>query len=124
VELVQKSCLATGKLAEKTVQTIEEFPGLGVIAAGGHTPGSTIFVIAVEGHLWVFAGDITNSKADMLSNTGKGFLYSTFFVPEHTARLEELRLWLAKLDARGDTTVIVSHDIDDIKTSGLAEFGR
>jgi len=121
--LIKDSCLATGKLAGKTVQTIAGFPGLGVIAAGGHTPGSTIFVIAVEGHLWVFAGDITNSKANLL-NTGKGFLYSTFFVPEHTARLEKLRLWLAKLDARDDTTVIVSHDIDDIKTSGLAEFGR
>jgi glyoxylase-like metal-dependent hydrolase (beta-lactamase superfamily II) len=122
-QLLEDSCLAKGKIAGDMVHTVEGFPGLGMISVGGHTPGSTIFVAAVDGHLWVFAGDTTNSKANLLSNTGKGFLYSTFFVPENTDRLETLRLWLASLDSQDDTTVIVSHDINDIKASGLAAFG-
>ena len=120
--LAEASCLTRGDLAGETLQTIADYPGLGIISAGGHTPGATIFVLPLDGHLWIFAGDTTNRKADMLSNTGKGFVYSTFLVPENTGRLEKLRMWLKRLDARDDMTVIISHDITDIKASGLPEF--
>jgi len=122
--LVAGSCLAAGSLSGEGVQTVDGFPGLGVIAAGGHTPGSTIYVVVVQGHFWVLAGDTTNSKADLLSNTGKGFVYSTFLVPENTGRLKKLRLWLSELDAREDMTVIISHDIDDIQSGNMMEFSR
>ncbi len=119
--LLAESCLAPGTMTGDVIQRIEGFPGLGIVALGGHTPGSTLFAIAVEGRLWLLSGDISNSKADLTANKGKGILYSYFFVPEHVARNEQLRLWLADLDARGDITVLVSHDLLDIQASGLGE---
>ena len=56
------------------------------------------------------AGDITNVHQNLLDNVPKGWLYSTFLVPENTERMETLRLWLARLHARDDMDVVISHD--------------
>ena len=56
--------------------TVDGFPGLGIVALGGHTPGSTLFVIATTDRLWILSGDIVNSKSEMVEDVGKGFLYS------------------------------------------------
>ena len=40
------------------------------------------------------------------------------------SRTEALRLWLTGLDANDDMTVVVSHDLDDIEGSGMAEYQR
>ena len=122
--IVADSCLERGTLSDGTVQSVEGFPGLGLVALGGHTPGSTLFTIAVGDRLWLLSGDISNTKADLQSNTGKGFLYSYLIVPEHTGRSDLLRSWLGELDANEDMTVIVSHDLHDIAASGMAEYGR
>ncbi len=122
--IVADSCLATGGLTEGKLMEVDGFPGLGVVALGGHTPGSTLFVVAAKDRIWLLSGDIANSKADLLSNTGKGFLYSYLMVPENTARTEELRQWFAGLDSNVDMTVLVSHDLPDIEASGLVEFVR
>ncbi len=122
--IVADSCLRRGELGGEPIQTVEGFPGIGLVALGGHTPGSTLFAVAVNGHLWLLSGDVSNSKRDLTSNTGKGLLYSYVLVPENTGRNEALRLWLSGLDANRDMTVIVSHDLPDIKASGMAEFGE
>ncbi len=126
--IVSASCLRPGDLSGGLggdgVMTVEGFPGLGIVGLGGHTPGSTLFAVATEDRLWLLSGDTTNSKADLLSNTGKGFVYSYLLVPENTARTEALRLWLAELDANDDMTVVVSHDVADIEASGMAAHGR
>jgi hypothetical protein len=44
-------------------------------------------------------------------------------VPENTARTAELRRWLAELDSREDTTVIVSHDAEDATANRLPAYG-
>jgi len=119
--LVEASCLEPRTLSGDGVMRIDGFPGLGVVALGGHTPGSTLFAVPVAGHLWLFSGDVTNTKAALLADVGKPFYYSHLAVPENTARTAELRQWLAALDARTDTTVIVSHDLPDIEASGLPE---
>jgi len=119
--LVEASCLESRALSGGRLLRIEAFPGLGVVALGGHTPGSTLFAVPVAGHLWLFSGDITNSKAALLGDVVKPFSYSYLAVPEHTAHTARLRRWLAALDARADTTVIVSHDLPDIEASGLPE---
>jgi glyoxylase-like metal-dependent hydrolase (beta-lactamase superfamily II) len=121
--IVADSCLLRGKLGGEPIQTVEGFPGIGLVALGGHTPGSTLFAVAVKDHLWLLSGDVSNSKRDLTGNTGKGLLYSYVLVPENTGRNEALRLWLSSLDANRDMTVIVSHDLPDIKASGMAEFG-
>lgn len=119
--LVEASCLEPRRLAGDALMRAEGFPGLGVVALGGHTPGSTLFAVPVAGHLWLFSGDISNTKAALLGDVGKPFFYSYLAVPEHTARTAELRRWLAALDAERDVTVIVSHDLPDIEASGLPE---
>jgi len=122
--VVTDSCLEPEKLGEGTIMTVEGFPGIGMVALGGHTPGSTLFAVAIDDHLWLLSGDISNSKADLQSDTGKGFLYSYLLVPENTARNDILRPWLGALDAEEDMTVIVSHDLRDIAKSGMAEYSR
>jgi glyoxylase-like metal-dependent hydrolase (beta-lactamase superfamily II) len=122
--IVRDSCLEARRLEGEGVMPIAGFPGLGAIALGGHTPGSTAFVAAVDGRLWLFSGDITNDKASIRADAGKGFLYSYLLVPENTARTAELRHWLAELDARDDTAVIVSHDAADARASRLAAYAH
>jgi glyoxylase-like metal-dependent hydrolase (beta-lactamase superfamily II) len=122
--IVAQSCLQPGELSGDSILTAEPFPGLGMVGLGGHTPGSTLFAVASQGRVWLFSGDTSNSRAELLDNTGKGWFYSTLLVPENTRRLEALRRWLADLDAEDDMRVIVSHDLTDVEASGLAEYRR
>jgi glyoxylase-like metal-dependent hydrolase (beta-lactamase superfamily II) len=118
-KIIADSCLEPRALAgDGGLLAVPGFPGLAVVALGGHTPDSTLFALAVQGRLWLFSGDTTNTKASLLNDVGKGFLYSYVLVPENTARTHELRQWLAKLDAEDDISVVVSHDLDDILANG------
>lgn len=116
------SCVRPAPMNEGSIWTSDAFPGLGLIAAGGHTPGSTAFAAWVQGQLYVLSGDITNTKADILTDSGKGWVYSNLFVPEDTGQTRELRRWLDGLGNRSDTTVVVSHDLADIVASGIPEL--
>jgi len=120
--LLQNSCLRAAPMREGALWVSEAFPGVGMIAAGGHTPGSTLFAAWIQGQLYVLSGDITNTKADILADRGKGWVYSNLMVPEDTVQTAALRQWLKTLDDRDDTTVVVSHDLGDINASGLPAF--
>jgi len=121
-EMLQNSvCLKQMTLAHGAY-TSEQFPGVGIFPMGGHTPGSTLFAVPVAGKLWLLSGDITNTKNDLINNTGKGALYSYIFVPEHEARLKTLRQWLRELETAPDTTVVVAHDIRVLEKSGIPEW--
>ncbi len=122
VLLDDASCLCFIKLPEPEVNTVPGFPGLLMISAGGHTPGSTVYAAKIEGYTWLFSGDITNSKQDLLSNTSKALWYSTLMVPESRKRLDTLRQWLANIDQLPNRQVVVSHDLDALQKSGLARF--
>ena len=119
-EIVRASCLKPTALEGDLVLGTPRFPGLGLVALGGHTPDSTMFVVPVGDTLYLFAGDITNTRTEMLDDIPKAWLYSTLIVPEHVERTAMLRRWLAKLDAEPDIRVVVSHDLDDIRASGIA----
>lgn len=118
-EIVATSCLEPAPLTGDTLLTHDEFPGLALVGLGGHTPGSTLFAVAVQGHIWLFSGDTTNSMLNLQNNTGKGFLYSNIFVPENTNRTEALRLWLRQLDQEPDMDVVVSHDLEALVAAGM-----
>ncbi len=122
--IVANSCLSRGQTSDDVVMKVEGFPGLGIVALGGHTPGSTLFALATDDRLWILSGDIMNAKADLVDDRGKGFLYSYLLVPEHTSRTAELRKWLLNLDRQDDMTVVVSHDLRDLRASGMVEFSR
>lgn len=117
--LVSESTCAKGELASTTIKPVPGFAGLFAIAAGGHTPGSTLFVTRLAGETWIFAGDITNTMADIYNNRGKGFLYSYLLIPEDVKVLREWRLWLKAQDERAGVQVLVAHDIDAYQASSL-----
>ncbi len=123
-EIVANSCLSRGTLGGRDILTNDAFPGLGMVALGGHTPGSTLFAVGLKDHLWLFSGDTTNTRSDLINNVGKGFLYSGIFVPENTGRTEDLRLWLTGLDSRDDIDVVVSHDLAALVATGMPKFGQ
>jgi len=115
-------CAEFEELEGEGILEVPGFPGLFAIAAGGHTPGSTIFVASVQGQLWIFSGDVTNLRAELLENRPKPALYSLFITPEDREGLERLRTWLSALDALPDTTVVVSHDVDSLPELGVPEW--
>ncbi|MEH6567747.1 MAG: MBL fold metallo-hydrolase, partial [Halioglobus sp.] len=118
-DILADSCLTPAEIEGNSILTSDEFPGLGMVALGGHTPGSTLFAAWHKGQLYVFSGDITNSKSDLIEDRGKGWVYSYLIVPEDTARTAQLRQWLRALEDRPDTTIVVSHDLSDFERSGL-----
>lgn len=102
-------------LKDETIMPIEGFPGVYAIAAGGHTPGSTIVIVVTDKQTWIFSGDLTNDIASIRNNAGKGWLYSYFIVPENTALLEDWRLWLKAADERENISVFPAHDVNHMR---------
>jgi len=117
--LVNESNCSKSELGPTTIKPVPGFSGLFAIAAGGHTPGSTLFVTRLDGKTWIFAGDITNAMSDIYNNRGKGFMYSYLLIPEDVQVLRNWRLWLKAQDDRAGVHVLVAHDIDAYHASSL-----
>ncbi len=111
--IVESSCLFSGG------DWKARFPGLGVFPIGGHTPGSTLFAAWIDKQLFLFPGDTTNSKQDILLDRGKGAIYSYLMVPEDTGQTAALREWLKRKDSEPAVRVLVSHDLQDILRQGV-----
>ncbi len=99
------------------------FPGVFVIAAGGHTPDSQIIIAHVRGSLelrtYAFVGDIVNNIDGVNDDVPKPWAYRTLFVPEDGTRQAELRGFLKELRDRRDVTLLVSHDQRQLEASGI-----
>ena len=113
--IVERSCLEPEIIRSDGLILFDQFPGLGMVPLGGHTPGSTLFVVADDERLLLFPGDTTNNKGDILHDRGKGFMYSYLIVPENTARTSQLRGWLRDLDMNEDMEVVVAHDLQNFE---------
>jgi len=121
-DLRASGCAVTTALDGGPRYAIPGFPGLFAVAAGGHTPGSTVYLAQIDGTGWVLSGDVTNAKANLLGDIPKPLLYSTLIVPEDRSRLGELRRWLAELDADPAIEVVVSHDLTATRASGMEAY--
>lgn len=122
--IVAAGCARPERLSGGAIHRIPGFPGLVAVAAGGHTPGSTMYMAQINGQGWLFSGDVTNSRVELVDNTPKERLYSLFIVPEAPERLEVLRLWLAALDRDEAIRVVVSHDLTALEGSGLSAWSE
>ena len=111
-EQVAKSGCSKMNLGDTLIKSIDGFPGIFALSAGGHTPGSTIFVVKVADMTYYFAGDLTNRMEDIHLNRAKGWFYSNLIVPESSTRLEQLRVWLKEVDNQNNNTVLVAHDLN------------
>lgn len=121
-ELINHSDCQKAILDNNLIKAIPNFEGLFAIEAGGHTPGSTVFVTQLKGKTWIFAGDLTNAMVDIHNNKGKGWLYSHVLVPEDTQLLEQWRVWLNKVDKLANVSVLVAHDIKAFEASELSAW--
>lgn len=104
---------------QTSIYPIPGFPGLVAVPAAGHTPGSTLFLTRIDDRYWLFSGDITNTRRDLVENLPKAAIYSLLIVPEDTKRTERMRRWLGDLDTRPDLTVIVSHDLSALEETSI-----
>ncbi|HXZ84200.1 MAG TPA: MBL fold metallo-hydrolase [Myxococcota bacterium] len=122
-EISEAKCLARRVLDGTRLLALPGFPGLAFFAAGGHTPGSQIFVAHVRGasgvRTWIFVGDIANQIDGVRQNVPKPSFYSLLIVPESTARLDALRRFLAELEREHGAGLLVSHDQLSLQASGL-----
>jgi len=119
-ELIKNACLKQGSLLAvdanshdrgKNLFELPNFPGLAAVELGGHTPGSTLWVVALADRILLLSGDITNDKHSLDHDVAKEALYSWLIVPENIERTAQLREWLSALDRRENFSVIVSHDL-------------
>lgn len=118
-DLEDAGCVEPVRLERGPLYPVPGFPGLAAIAGAGHTPGSTIYRVRVGATSWILAGDVSNEKSNLLADVGKPLVYSMLIVPEDRGRLGTLRRWLAELDADPAVEVVVSHDGDALRASGM-----
>jgi glyoxylase-like metal-dependent hydrolase (beta-lactamase superfamily II) len=129
-----KSAVANAGCADRTrigaaaLIPLEGFPGVGVIAGGGHTPGSQILVAVVRDaagtvHRYLFSGDVTNTIDGVHGDVPKPFIYRLVIVPEDDDRLGELRRYLRVLERDHGFAVVVSHDQEHLKSLGIPAWG-
>ncbi len=122
----ESSCARIEPLAGEGLRPVPDFPGLFVIAAGGHTPGTQMLVAQVgsgaDRHTYAFIGDVVNNADGVTYDLPKPFLYSLLVVPEDRPRLQELRRYLRELRDRYGVSLVVSHDQRHLEAGGLPEW--
>jgi glyoxylase-like metal-dependent hydrolase (beta-lactamase superfamily II) len=106
---------------------LEGFPGVAVIAAAGHTPGSQAIVAAIRDaagttRRLVFSGDITNTIDGIRHDVSKPLFYRLVIVPEDDDRLGELRRYLRTLEKEHGFTVVPSHDEIHLRSVGISAW--
>jgi glyoxylase-like metal-dependent hydrolase (beta-lactamase superfamily II) len=135
IQLEEADCIERRPLvSQESIQPIPGFPGLSMIAAAGHTPGSQIFVVELRApaqedgggeprsRTWVITGDVVNHIQAVELDIPKPGYYSLLVVPENTDRLAQVRGFLRQLARRPGVQLLVSHDFHQVADSGLAEF--
>lgn len=125
--LRESPCVQSRLLPDDSLAAIPGFPGVYVVAAGGHTPGTQIIVAHLpDGERFrriAFVGDVANHIDGITYNVPKPFLYSLLVVPEDRPRLDELRRWLRTLRDTHGVELVVTHDQLALERSGIPEWG-
>lgn len=86
-------------------------PGMALIKAPGHTPGSQmIFVALASGKEYLFVGDVAWHMDNIRLVRGKN---APFLAEDGKTVLEELRWLHALADAEKNLVIVVSHDNDE-----------
>lgn len=117
------TCARPVRLDGGPLMPVPGFPGVSVVDAGGHTPGSQIVVAEIGGgdetRRLVFTGDIINNIDGVAYDLPKPWTYRTLVVPESDARQAELRRFLKQLQDEAGATLLVSHDQLALERSGV-----
>lgn len=120
------ACARPTRLEGGPLMPVPGFPGVWVIDAGGHTPGSQIVVAQVGSggvvRRYLFVGDIVNNRDGIEHNIPKPWVYRTFIVPESESRQDELRRFLKQVEDTAHAVPLVSHDQLSLEQSGIAPW--
>jgi glyoxylase-like metal-dependent hydrolase (beta-lactamase superfamily II) len=106
-------CASSISVADRGLTSLGDLPGVGVVRAAGHTPGSQMIVAwvgAEEPRGFVLAGDVVFAKARLGEDRPKDLVYRLLVTPENEAQLARVRAWLRELETRHGLTAIPSHD--------------
>jgi glyoxylase-like metal-dependent hydrolase (beta-lactamase superfamily II) len=124
--LERAGCLASRRLADAPLAPVPGFPGVGVVDAAGHTPGSqVVLAVVTDGsrtRRLAFTGDVANHVAGIRQNVGKPLLYRLGIVPESEPRLARVRGWLQHLERDLGYELLVAHDQAQLASLGLPGF--
>jgi len=124
--LAAADCARPTALDGGALKPVPGFPGVHVIDAGGHTPGSQIILAFVQGpdgvRRYAFTGDIVNALDGVLADVPKPLLYRTVIIPEDGLRQAELRAFLKRLHDEAQFTLVVAHDQRAIEASGVPAY--
>ncbi len=122
-QIRDSGCARPVRLDGGPLMPVPGFPGIFVIDAGGHTPGSQIILAQVgSGDVmkrYAFVGDIVNNRDGIEHDIPKPWVYRTFIVPESEPRQQELRRFLKQLEDEAGTTLLISHDQLSLERSGV-----
>jgi glyoxylase-like metal-dependent hydrolase (beta-lactamase superfamily II) len=127
--LTDADCVRLERVAGGPLFPVPGFPGVFLIDAGGHTPGSQIVLAFVQGadglaQRYAFTGDIVNNLDGITYDVGKPFRYRTLVVPESEARQHELRAFLKRLHDEAGFELLVSHDQLALEASSVRPWGE
>jgi len=124
--LAEAGCVAPRLLPDTALAPVPGFPGVAVVDAAGHTPGSQVVlaIVASTGRTrrLAFTGDVANHVAGIRQNVGKPFLYRLLIVPESEPRLGRLRQWLLHLERDLGFELAVAHDQAQLVSLALPGF--
>lgn len=122
-DIAAADCARPLRLEGDTQLSVPGFPGVTVLDAGGHTPGSQLILATVgrgaAARRYAFTGDIVNNLDGIRYDLPKPWLYRTLLIPESDARQQELRQFLKRLQDEAGYTLLVSHDQLALEASGV-----
>jgi len=126
--VLHSACVEPVRIGPGKLIPLEGFPGVGVIHAAGHTPGSQIIVAAVRDQAgtlkrWIFSGDVTNTIDGIRNDLSKPLFYRLVIVPEDDDRMGELRRYLRAMEGDLKMTIVPSHDQNHLHTVGIPAWG-
>ncbi|MEN8160822.1 MAG: MBL fold metallo-hydrolase [Myxococcota bacterium] len=122
----EAGCLVPTRLAPEPLARVDGFPGVGVVAAAGHTPGSQVLLAVVRSggreRRLAFTGDVVNHVAGARLDVGKPPAYRALVVPEWDERLGRMRRWLRRLEQELGFELVVAHDRAQLEALDIPPF--
>lgn len=86
-------------------------PGVVLIKAAGHTPGSQmVYVRLKDGDEYLLVGDVAWNMENIKTLTSRPRLIADFLLGEDTAAVRSQLAWLKSIHDDGDVILVVAHD--------------
>lgn len=123
-ELVDEvGCLNRTILPAGNAVALPGFPGVALIHAAGHTPGSQMLAASLAGpdgtKRVIFTGDVINDIESARLDRPKALIYRLLIVPEADGQLSRIRRFLAGLERDHGFSLAIAHDGDHLASLGL-----